>query len=210
MPSKVTLEMFSDYVCPFCWLAEPAVRQLAREDKDVDVIWRAFELRPEPTPTLDPRGEYLDRVWRDSVYPLSDRLGVDLKLPTTQPRSRLAHEAASWARARGRFEEYNAALFKAFFERGEDIGRADVLTGIAGELDLNGDALGAALKRHDGESDVMADEGRAARLQISSVPAFVADNLAMLAGVQPLEKLKELIDDVREAKSARTPNPAES
>jgi hypothetical protein len=38
-----------------------------------------------------------------------------------QPRSRLAHQAAHWARGQGRFEDYNAAVFRAFFERGEDI-----------------------------------------------------------------------------------------
>ena len=36
-----------------------------------EVVWRAFELRPEPVPALDPKGEYLMRVWRSSVYRLS-------------------------------------------------------------------------------------------------------------------------------------------
>jgi hypothetical protein len=38
-------------------------------------VWRAFELRPEPVPTLDPKGAYLENVWRDSVYPLAKKLG---------------------------------------------------------------------------------------------------------------------------------------
>lgn len=41
---------------------------------EVELVWRAFELRPEPHPALDPRGEYLTRVWESSVYPLAERL----------------------------------------------------------------------------------------------------------------------------------------
>ena len=57
-----------------------------------------------------------------------------MKLPPVQPRSRLAHEAAHWAREQGKFNEYNDAVFRAFFERGEDIGRAEVLMALASEL----------------------------------------------------------------------------
>jgi hypothetical protein len=56
-------------------LAEPAVHELVRFDPAVEVVWRAFELRPEPVATLDPRGEYLQRVWENSVYLMAERLG---------------------------------------------------------------------------------------------------------------------------------------
>jgi predicted DsbA family dithiol-disulfide isomerase len=52
-----------------------------------------------------------------------------MKLPPVQPRSRLAHEAAHWAREQGRFDDYYAAVFRCFFERGE--GRVEVLTSLA-------------------------------------------------------------------------------
>jgi predicted DsbA family dithiol-disulfide isomerase len=48
---------------------------------------------------------------------------MTMKLPPVQPRSRLAHEAARWAREQGCFDDYHAAVFRSFFERGEDIGR---------------------------------------------------------------------------------------
>lgn len=154
----VMLEIFSDYVCPFCWLAEPAVHELVRTEPDVEVVWRAFELRPEPIPTLDPGSAYLHRVWESSVYPLAERLGVRVKLPPVQPRSRLAHEAARWARSQGHFDDYNAALFRAFFERGEDIGEREVLTSLATELGLGGESLLHALEHHEFANSVLADE----------------------------------------------------
>jgi hypothetical protein len=51
------------------------VHELVRFDPAVEVVWRAFELRPEPVATLDPRGEYLQRVWENSVYLMAERLG---------------------------------------------------------------------------------------------------------------------------------------
>ena len=34
-----------------------------------------FELRPYPHPTLRPEGEYLQRAWSQSVYPLARQMG---------------------------------------------------------------------------------------------------------------------------------------
>jgi predicted DsbA family dithiol-disulfide isomerase len=118
-------------------------------------------LRPEPVPTLPPGGEYLTRVWRDSVYPLAERLGVTMRLPPVSPRSRRAHEAAKWAASVGRFDEYNESLFHAFFERGEDIGDMEVLVKLAATSGLDEEALRSALDQRDFEGQVLADEHEA-------------------------------------------------
>lgn len=101
-----------------------------KSETGVEVVWRAFELRPEPVATLDPRGEYLQTAWKNSVYQLAEPLGVTMKLPPLQPRSHLAHEVAHWARPEGRFDDYHATVFLAFFERGEDIGDVGILTSL--------------------------------------------------------------------------------
>ena len=161
------------------------------------MAWRAFELRPEPAPPRDPAGDYLRRVWESSVYPLAERLGVTMRLPPLQPRSRLAHEAAHWARTSGRFEDYNAAVFRAFFERGEDIGVPSVLASLATALGLDGDALASTLESGEFEPGVLEDEGKAEALGVRGVPAFVANRRAALSGVQTAENLRRLIERVR-------------
>jgi predicted DsbA family dithiol-disulfide isomerase len=163
----------------------------------VEIVWRAFELRPEPVPTLDPNGEYLHTVWSSSVYPLAERLNITIKLPPVQPRSRRAHEAAHWAKHQGRFSEYNEALFRAFFERGEDISNIDVLSRLASDVGLDSSALRQALDKHEYLESVLADEREARKLGISGVPAFVANRKAALSGVQPVENLKKLIERSR-------------
>jgi predicted DsbA family dithiol-disulfide isomerase len=170
------------------------VRQLVSVESGVDVVWRAFELRPEPVPALDPKGDYLQNAWRNSVYPLAERLGVKMVLPPLQPRSRLAHEAAHWARSHGRFDDYHAEIFRAFFERGEDIGDIEVLITLALEPGLDSGSLRTSLQTHEFETSVLADEREAKALEVTGVPAFIANRKAMLSGVQPLENLKKLID----------------
>ena len=175
------------------------MHELMRAESDVEVVWRAFELRPSPVPTLDPGGDYLQRAWKNSVYPLAAKLGITMTLPPVQPRTRLAHQAAHWARACGRFDDYHQALFRAFFERGEDIGQVPVLARLAADLGLDADALREALARGELESSVLADEREAEALGVQGVPAFVADRTALLSGVQPLESLQALIAHVRRA-----------
>lgn len=173
------------------------MHELTRTDPDVQIVWRAFELRPDPVPTLDPEGDYLRRVWASSVYPMAERLGVAMKLPPIQPRSRRAHEAAHWARDQGRFDDYHAKVFRAFFERGEDIGDVDVLVSLAETLGLPGEPLREALNQRAFEPGVLRDERDAQDMGISGVPAFVADRRAAVTGVQPVEGLRELVKHVR-------------
>ncbi|MGH7873760.1 MAG: DsbA family oxidoreductase [Candidatus Binatia bacterium] len=178
-------------------MAEPAVRELGEKDPNVAIVWRAFELRPDPVPTLDPNGDYLHTVWGSSVYPLADNLGVDIKLPPVQPRSRRAHEAARWARRHGKFREYNDALFRAFFQRGEDIGNTDVLTRLASDIGLQGADLREALDNDLYLDNVLADQREAQKLGLRGVPAFIANRKIALSGVQSLEALQKLVEQAR-------------
>ena len=175
------------------------MRQLIESDASLELIWRAYELRPEPVPMIDPNSDYLRRVWIDSVAPLAGRLGVTMRFPPVKPRTRLAHEAAHWARAQGRFDDYHDEIFRAFFERGEDIGEVDVLIALAQKFELDSGSLRQALTSHEFAASVIADEQEAARLGVSGVPAFIANRKAALSGVQPVENLRKLIESVRGA-----------
>ncbi len=116
-----------------------------------------------------------------------------MSLPPVQPRTRLAHEAAHWARTTGHFEGFHEWIFRAFFERGENIGNIGVLVPLALELGLDGPSLRVALERHELEKSVLVDEQEADRLGIEGVPAFVAERKAAQSGVQPAENLRQLV-----------------
>ena len=98
-----------------------------------------FELRPEPHPTQRPEGDYLQRAWSQSVYPIARRMGVPITLPkvSPQPHTHLAFEGYQYAKDYGKGNDYNHRVHEAFFVEGQDIGQIDVLTRLAGEVGLN-------------------------------------------------------------------------
>jgi len=142
-----TVRVWSDFVCPYCMLAEE-VLQDAAQGLDIEMVWEPFELRPYPTPTLKPEDEYLPEVWKHSVYPLAEHLKVPISLPTIspQPYTRLAFIGFQYAQEQGRGNAYVQAVFKAFFQHNLDIGQKEVLLDIAHEAGLNRLAFAEALE----------------------------------------------------------------
>jgi predicted DsbA family dithiol-disulfide isomerase len=128
----VKIRVYSDYVCPFCFLAEGPLEE-AVKGKDVEVEWMPFELRPFPNPTLRPEGDYLQSTWKQSVYPIAERMGVKIVLPkvSPQPYTHLACEGFQCAKEHGKGNEYNHRMFTAFFQEEQDIGDIEILVQIA-------------------------------------------------------------------------------
>jgi predicted DsbA family dithiol-disulfide isomerase len=204
--TQIQIDVWSDYVCPFCYLEEPIFEQLRQEyGENVQVIWRAFELRPDPIPTLDPNGEYLRTTWERSVYPMAKERGVTLRLPPVQPRSRKALEAAEFAREQGCFEAMHHALFRAFFEDGLDLNNLDILLAIAESVGLERKALRMALDNGQYTERVVNDQALAHKLNISGVPALLIhradeplEKAVLLSGAQPYATVRTVVERVRQ------------
>lgn len=183
---------------------------LARVEEEygdrVAVHWRAYELRPDPIPTLDPSGAYLRTTWARAVYPLAAERGMTLRLPPVQPRSRLALEAAEFARAHGRFAATHRAVFRAFFEEGRDIGDLAVLLEIGAATGLDRAELGAALHEERYAARVLADEETARRLGLGGVPAMLVgpatrplDERFSIGGAQPYPVVRAVVEQALRA-----------
>jgi predicted DsbA family dithiol-disulfide isomerase len=96
------IKVYSDYVCPYCFLGEVVLERALKGIKDkVQVEWMPFELRPYPTPTLKPEEDYLQTTWADSVYPMGEQLHVPIVLPNVspQPYTHLAFEGYQFAKS---------------------------------------------------------------------------------------------------------------
>ena len=155
-----------------------------------------FELRPEPAPTLRPEDDYLQSAWRDNLYPLAEKLGLQMKLPTVspQPYTRLAHEGMEFAKDHGKADAYAHAVFAAFFQRSEDIGKIEVLSRIAGGLGLNADTFRRALEE-GAYRERTRDLLRQARMQmVTAVPTFVIGR-QRVSGLYPAEALRQIFDE---------------
>jgi len=196
------MDVWSDYVCPFCYLEEPVLERISQEYQDrVTIHWRAFELRPEPVPTLDPDGEYLHAIWNRAVYPMAHLRRMKLRLPPSQPRSRRAFEAAEFARKEGCGEEMHRALFQAFFQEGRDLSSLAVLLQIGLSLGLDQSRLRAALESGRYSRKVLEDEQRAIQLGILGVPTMILSRpgepipaLSSISGAQPYELVRATLE----------------
>lgn len=198
----VRLVVWSDYVCPFCYLEVPVLERVLEDYGDqIAIDWRAFELRPDPVPTLDPDGDDLHDVWERSVYPMAEERGLLLRLPPVQPRSRKAHEAAAYARSVGQLGVLHSALFRAFFEEGLDIGDERVLLDLAATVGLDAGALLDALRSGRFREVVEADLRLAQRMGLTGVPAIVVvpdETLGgpplLVSGAQPYEQVAGAVE----------------
>lgn len=191
----VKVQVWSDFVCPFCMIAEqPLLEAVRASGLPVDIEWMPFELRPHPAPTLRPEDSYLQTVWPQSVYPVAERFGVELRLPSVspQPYTVLAWQGYQFARANARGHAYNGLVLRAFFQEDQDIGRIDVLAQIAGRAGLDPADFEAALR--DGRyRDAHEQALLMARAQgVSAVPAFRIGQ-RWLPGVQEARTLEHAL-----------------
>lgn len=202
MGQKVLITVWSDYVCPFCYLEEPVLERIQKAfDGTVNLQWRAFELRPNPVPTLDPDGEYLHSTWERSVYPMAERRKMTLRLPPVQPRSRRALEMAAFAREEGLFEKTHHALFKAFFEDGRNLNDVGVLLEVGATVGLDVERLKEALEERTYRDQVLTDEKLAREIGVNSVPTLLVgqtdkplDQAEPVVGAQPFSMVKAAVE----------------
>jgi predicted DsbA family dithiol-disulfide isomerase len=189
-----TIEVFSDFVCPFCYLAEQSLAD-AVEGGDVQIAWQPVELRPEPTPTLRPEGDYLQSTWQQVVYPMAERMGVPIVLPAVspQPYSRLAFEGFAYAAECGLGHRYIERIFRAFFVEQRDIGRPQVLADVAAGLGLDADDFHAALDSGRYAQAHQQALRRARNLEITTVPTLLVDG-RRLEGVPSAQDLHRLLN----------------
>lgn len=191
------ITLYSDYVCPYCLLAEKVLSDAIGE-RDIPITWRPFELRPAPEPTLRPEDPYLPSVWQRSVYPLAERLGVPIRLPSIspQPRTTKAFELLAMAQDQGLNNAYSLRVLRAFFQEDRDIGDPEILIELAAEIGLDPDEA-----RHALENGTYTQRHREAQrharedMQITSVPTIVVGK-QVFRGTPSLDQLKRAIDQL--------------
>lgn len=192
----VQVAVYSDYVCPYCMLSEPIIERAAA-GRDVEMDWRPFELRPEPTPTLRPEDDYLPRVWANSVYPMAERLGVPIVLPevSPQPYTHTAFEGLRYAAEHNAAPAYNTAVFRAFFQQQRDIGRIDVLAEIAADIGMDTNDFKAALiDRRYQQAHQRALKHAIDEVHVRAVPTILIGD-HRIEGVPDPDQLAAAIDE---------------
>src|SRR5438128_1170625 len=130
MSNAIKLEVFTDFVCPWCYLCTPRVESL-RRSFEIDVQWVFFPLHPDtPREGLLLKDLFAGRridlgAAHARLKSLMDAEGLQFNQRTHTYNSRLAQELAKG------FDSTRDPLYKAYFEEGRNIGDIEVLVGVA-------------------------------------------------------------------------------
>lgn len=201
------LTVYSDHVCPFCYLGRRSLEAYedARDDP-LEIDWHPFDLR---SGKRGPDGEidhsvddgkdeaYYEQA-RRNVERLQKEYGVDdmLNLDEVPDIDSLPAQVASRFVDETYPDDWRAfddALLETYWVEGRDIGDVDVLADVAADVGLDGEEIREAATdedRRDRLNDLFAE---AQRHGITGVPTFAYDDHAARGAVPP-EHLKRLVE----------------
>jgi predicted DsbA family dithiol-disulfide isomerase len=205
----VRVDIWSDVVCPWCYLGtrrfEEAVARL--EGREVEVVHRAFELDPNvPAEGMD-LAEYLARKFGGSqrvamTHDRLDRAAGDVDVDFRWDGKRRintfdAHRLAAWALDTSGPQVQNdlhQRLFRAYFTDNRDLADHAVLAALAAEAGLDPDRAAEVLATDAYGDEVRGDERQATDLDIHAVPTFVIEGRWVIPGAQEIDTFVELLE----------------
>lgn len=142
------LLFYSDFVCPYCYVAEAGVLGRLVEEYDIELEWSGFQLHPS-TPRggmaltqLFPNADVSAMQAQMKVFAAG--FGVTMGHPTHIANTRRALAAAEYARDAGRLHPFRHAVMHAYWNGGQDIELDATLAAAAGAAGLDPAAVVAA------------------------------------------------------------------
>jgi predicted DsbA family dithiol-disulfide isomerase len=202
------LVVYSDYVCPFCYLGKAAMERYREETDDPPKVeWRFYDLRGYKR---DESGELREDVddgkdddyfaqVRENVERLKDRYDVEMDLDlSTDVDSWNAQQAELYVRqteGEETFLTFHEALFEALWQEGRDIGDPDVLAEVAEEVEagLDPDEIRDATADETLEAELRERFEQAQQAGVSGIPTFVYEGHAARGAIPP-EQFERLVD----------------
>lgn len=175
---RLTIRVFSDYICPFCYLLYVKMERL-KQVLPIDVEWLPVLAHPE-TPD---EGLPLQELIRDqqyvkdaveSVTKLAEQDGIDLRLPQRVSSSKMAIWMSECARLHGRFDEYHNRVYEAYFLQGNDLGDDRTIPEIIKKLGIPRKVIVAFGRDRKGYGRIIAQRILECReRKITQVPTMI-------------------------------------
>lgn len=206
------VDMWSDVICPFCWLGRRRLGAAAQaEGMPIELYWRAYELDPKRTKTRAPG--LVDAIAKKYGMSLEESRAAQEQLAQAfaqfggvydYERARVAnsfdaHRLARLAAASGHADALQTRLMRAYFSEGEDIADHATLTRLAEEVGLKHDEIVALLAGDLHADDVRRDEAIAIeQLDVQGVPFFVIEGRLAISGAQPVETFRSALRQMAE------------
>ena len=204
----MTVEIWSDVMCPFCYIGkrkfEAALGDFAGRD-EVQVVWKSFQLSPdmktEPGKNIhqylaEHKGISLDEAKRmnDYVTQMAAKAGLTYNFEkAVVANSFNAHRFVHFAKHHGKQGEAEEKLFHAYFTDGKNIDDFETLINLGAEIGLDTVSLKAALDAGLYGDDVRQDIYEAQQVGVRGVPFFVFNDKYAVSGAQESSVFSEVL-----------------
>jgi predicted DsbA family dithiol-disulfide isomerase len=207
----IKLDIFSDPICPWCYIGKSHLERAleSRPNHPFVIEWHPFQLNPGMRSDGVDRREYLETKFggRENAIKVYGRiedaaksagLEIDFAAMKRTPNTMNAHRLIHWAGLEQRQNAVVAALFRAYFLEGQDIGDPEVLTAIAGKAGMDAAVTARLLATDADYDDLAARDADARRKGVQAVPTFLLAQQYVLSGAQPVETWQQVIDEMIE------------
>lgn len=195
------IEIWSDYACPYCYIGkrnlEKALEKFEHKDK-IEIVHKAFELYPQMSKevTTTTQGRIEQKYGKspeeaqemiNQIVRVAERSGLEMNYASVKNTNTLdAHRLTKFAEEKGKANEMNERLFKAYFTDNIALGSSENLIHLSQEVGLNPEEVGAMLNAEIYTESVKNDEYEAQQLGVRGVPFFlIGEKIALPGAVSP-------------------------
>jgi predicted DsbA family dithiol-disulfide isomerase len=197
--NKIKIEIWSDVVCPFCFIGkkkmEQAITKLNAEDK-TEIIWHSFQLDPDfPKDTSAPSTEYLSEK---KGYPVEQikgmynqlthqgaAYGIDFQFEKALSFNTIdVHRLIQWSKILNKSNELKEAFMLAYFTDGIDLSQQENMLKVVESLGLDTTKAKEILGNDAFAQDVEQDIYQSRQLGIRGVPYFLINEKEVISGAQ--------------------------
>ncbi|QQN88346.1 DsbA family oxidoreductase [Acinetobacter variabilis] len=206
------VDIWSDVVCPFCYIGKKRLEAAAKESGiELEVHWHSFQLDPEaPVRQEVSNSERLAQKYGRSVAEVEDmqrniaamakQEGIEFNWEGANSGNTLnAHRIIHLAQSKGLGNEAQEAFFYSYMTQGLPIGERETLEDVAARIGLNPVEVDDLLDSDEFADFVKFDQEVAHdQLKVTGVPFFVFDQRIALAGAQPKEVFLQVLEKALE------------
>ncbi|MGE7022121.1 DsbA family oxidoreductase [Solibacillus cecembensis] len=195
------IELFSDFACPFCYIAktrlQQAIQQLNLED-EVEIEYKAYQLDPgasklEARPFYDDlihKGQSKEKIKQltESIQTHADEVGLTFNFDAIQlANTENAHRLSKLAKTLGKEAQFVDTMMETYFTKGINLNDEAQLLAVCDEVNIPRKQAIEVLHSNQFSEQLANDRYDAQQLQITSVPFFVFEDQYGIKGVEPIE-----------------------
>lgn len=212
----MNITIWSDFVCPFCYIAEAhlaqAMKDFAHKD-EIEIEYNSFQ--------LDPYGQHIEGLTYAETFSklkgikseetekmfqqinaMANNTDLEINYDKAVYANTLdAHRLFQYAKEVGLGNEFFHRFYQAHFVEGINLENHSDLLNLSLEVGLDKDQVETILANKEANQDkVMQEIGQAQAIGVQGVPFFVFDGKYGVSGAQAVETFAQVLEKVWDEK----------